>query len=118
MKHLLFLIVAAAVYLHFYPNEEVTKFYNEQKTAAQSMFSDFSDTKIRLKADKVYTDLENKLDRFSDKEVQHLKEITASRDDVKLYYFTICKTEKRDIIFHINNEQLVCNTISKYTNLL
>ena len=117
MKHLLFLIVAASVYLHFYPNEEVTKFYNEQSVALKSMFSDFGDTKVRLKADKIYTDLESKLEKFSDKEVEHLKEITSSRENVKSYYFTICKTEKRDIVFHINNEKLVCGAIGKYTSL-
>ncbi|WP_246143431.1 hypothetical protein [Colwellia echini] len=110
--------MVASVYLHFYPNEEVTKFYNEQKVALQSMFSDFGDTKVRLKADKIYTDLESKLGKFSDKEIQHLKEITSSRDNVKNFYFSICKTEKRDIVFHINNERMVCAAISKYTNLL
>ena len=118
MKHLLFLIVAASVYLHFYPNAEVTKFYNDKKLAVLIWFADFSDTKVRLKADKIYTDLEHKIDHFSDKEVEHLKVLTSSRNNVKTFYFTICKTEKRDIVFRISNEKMVCGTIGHYSNLL
>jgi hypothetical protein len=118
MKHLLILIVAAALYLHFYPNEEVTNFYNEQKQVLLDGFSEFSDTKVRLKADKIYLDLESELESFSGEEVQRLKEITSSRDNVKEFYLTICKTKTRDIIFHISNEKKVCSTINRYVNML
>jgi len=118
MKHLLFLIVAASVYLHFYPNAEVTKFYNDKKLAVLIWFADFSDTKVRLKADKIYTDLEHKIDHFSDKEVEHLKVLTSSRNNVKTFYFTICKTEKRDIVFRLSNEKEVCSVINRYTSML
>ncbi|MEI6893586.1 MAG: hypothetical protein V5789_02935 [Colwellia sp.] len=118
MKNLLFLIVAGALYLHFYPNEKVTKFYNDSKQAALASFKEFSDTKVRLKPDKIYQDLEGNLDHFSEEEVKHLKEITASRENVKVFYQTICKTVKRDIVFHITNEKKVCSTINHYTNLL
>lgn len=118
MKHLLILIVAAALYLHFYPNSEITGFYNEQKQTLLDGFSEFSDTKVRLKADKIYLDLERELDSFSEKEVKRLKEITASRDNVKDFYLTICQSEKRDIDFHINNEKKVCSTISSYASML
>jgi hypothetical protein len=46
MKNLLILIVAIALFLHFYPQPEVTKFYNEQKEALLEGFSDFSDTRV------------------------------------------------------------------------
>jgi len=118
MKHLLILIVAAALYLHFYPNAAVTKFYDEQKQFLLDGFSELSDTKVRLKADKIYLDLESDLVSFSEKEVKRLKEITSSRDNVKAFYLGICKTEKRDIDFHINNEKKVCATISRYVNML
>jgi len=118
MKHLLILIVAAALYLHFYPNEEVSNFYQEKITYLKGIFSEVSDTKVRLKADKIYTDLESELESFSEKEVERLKVITSSRQVVKEFYTQICKTEKRDIVFHITNEKKVCSTISKYTSLL
>ena len=118
MKHLLILIVAAALYLHFYPNEEVTNFYNEQKQVLLDGFSEFSDTKVRLKADKIYLDLESELESFSEEEVDRLKEITSSRDNVKEFYLNICKTKKRDFVFHISNEKKVCSTINRYVNML
>jgi hypothetical protein len=121
MKNLLILIVAAAVYLHFYPNEEVTQYYNDSKIIlldSISEFTELTDTKVRLKADKIYLDLESKLAGFSEQEVAHLKEITSSRENVKSFYFTICKTEKRDYIFHITNEKKICATISRYSSML
>jgi len=118
MKHLLILIVAAAVYLHFYPNEEVTNFYNKQKQFLLDGFSEFSDTKVRLKADKIYLDLESELDSFSEKEVERLKEISSSRANVKEFYLTICQTKTRDVDFHFSNEKKVCSTISRYVNML
>ncbi len=118
MKHLLILIVAAALYLHFYPNEEVTNFYQEKIGYLKGFFSEVGNTKVRLKADKIYTDLENDLENFSDKEVERLKVITSSRQVVKEFYTQICQTEKRDIVFHITNEKKVCSTISRYSSLL
>jgi hypothetical protein len=118
MKHLLTLILAAAVYFHFYPNEEVTKFYQTKIEYLKSFFSEVGDTKIHLKADKIYTDLESELESFSEKEVERLKVITSSRMVVKEFYQQICQTEKRDIVFHITNQKKVCSTISRYTSLL
>jgi len=118
MKHLLTLILAAAVYLHFYPNEEVTQFYNEQKEVLLGVFSEFGDTKVRLKADKIYIDLEHELASFSEREIERLKVITSERLVVKEFYLEICQTEKRDIVFHITNEKKVCSTISRYANML
>jgi hypothetical protein len=118
MKHLLILIVAASLYFHFYPNEEVTKYYNDGKAVLLDGLSEFADTKVRLKADKIYLDLKSELAGFSEKEVEHLKELTSSRESVKAFYFSICKTEKRDIVFHITNEKKVCATIDRYTNML
>ena len=118
MKNLLFLLSAAAIYLHFYPNEEVTKFYHEKKSFLVSKFNEMSDTKIRLKADKIYDDLEGDLKHFSDNEVERLKVITSSRSNVKDFYFTYCKTERRDVVFHRANENRLCKVINKYASLL
>ena len=118
MKHLLILIVAASLYLHFYPNEKVTEFYNKQKQALLDSFGNFSDTKVRLKADKIYLDLENSLESFSEKEVKRLKEITSSRESIKDFYSIVCQTDTRDIVFHITNEKKVCSTINRYTSML
>ncbi len=118
MKYLLILIVAVALYLHFYPNEKATEFYNQQKQTLLDVFGEFGDTKVHLKADKIYLDLESELENFSENEVERLKEITSSRENVKAFYLTICKTDTRDIHFHITNEKKVCTTINRYTSML
>ena len=117
MKHLLFLIVAASIYFHFYPNEKVSTFFNEQKQVLLGQFDELTDTKLQLKADKIYDDLANELYSFSDKEVERLKQISTSRVNVKEFYAAICQTNKRDIVFHINNEKKVCKTISRYSSM-
>ncbi len=118
MKNLLILIVAAAVFLHFYPQPEVTKFYDEQKAALLDGFSEFSDTQVRLKADKVFTDLQSKLASFSAEEVKYLKEITSSRAKVNEFYQGFCKEKVPSVTFHPTNQASVCHTISKYENML
>jgi hypothetical protein len=117
MKNLLILIVGASLYFHFYPNEKVTQYYESQVQYLQSFFSEMGNTKLQLKADKIYTDLENELDSFSDKEVERLKVITSHRTVVKEFYQSICKKNQRDIVFHITNEKKVCTTIGRYKNL-
>jgi hypothetical protein len=118
MKNILILIVAAAVFLHFYPQPEVTKFYNETKETLLDGFAEFSDTSVRLKADKIFTDLEPQFHSFSSEEVDFLKEITSSRDDVNNFFQEYCKSKKRSAIFHANNQSKVCKTISQYENML
>ncbi len=117
MKHLLILIVAATLYLHFYPNDKVTEFYEAKKQYLQSFFSEVGNTKLQLKSDKIYSDLESELGSFSKKEVERLKVITSHRTVVKEFYSSICLTDQRDIVFHITNEKKVCTAISRYTSL-
>ena len=118
MKNLLILIVAAAVFLHFYPQPEVTKFYNETKDSLLDGFSEFSDTSVRLKAEKIFIDLKPKLNSFSAEEVDSLKEMTSSRSNVNDFYQEYCKGEKRSTVFHPANQSKICKTIAQYENML
>ena len=118
MKNLLILIIAAALFLHFYPQPEVTKFYDDQKSRLLDGFEEFSDTKVRLKADKIYSDLTPKLEKFSSDEIKYLKEITSSRDNVKGFFEEYCKDKKRSVIFRSSNQVEVCKTISQYELML
>jgi len=118
MKNLLILIIAAALFLHFYPQPEVTKFYNDQKNRLLDGFSEFSDTNVRLKADKVMIDLKPKLAQFSSEEVKYLEEITSSRSNVKSFFDEYCTNKKRNAIFHSSNQQEVCKTMSQYESML
>jgi len=115
MKNILILIVAAAIFLHFYPQPELESWFNEQKETALATFSDATDTKVRLKSDKIYQDLEPKLAQFNEEEKKFLKEITASRESVKAFYYQYCEKDKFSPKFHRTNQKLVCETIYKYT---
>ena len=118
MKNLLILIVAIALFLHFYPQPEVTKFYDKQKTMLLDGFEQFSDTKVRLKADKIFTDLTPKFGQFSAEEVKYLKEISLSKANVKSFFDEYCTSKKRNIIFQSDNQTEVCKTISQYRSML
>lgn len=117
MKKLLILIVFAAVFLHFYPQPELTEWYEEQKARVLTTFSDATDTRVRLKASKIYEDLEPKLNAFRPSEIERLKEITSSRKNVKAYFGEYC-SNKRDVKFHATNQELICRTIGKYSSML
>lgn len=114
MKNLLILIVAISVYLHFYPNAEVTKIYNEKIEWLSDTLSEYTDTKARLKSSIIYENLEPKFASFSEKEIAHLKELSDSRSNVKDFNEKFCETPKRDLVFHVNNQANICKEISTY----
>ncbi|MDX2367274.1 MAG: hypothetical protein QNK36_02525, partial [Colwellia sp.] len=97
---------------------EVTKFYDDQKNRLLDGFAEFSDTKVRLKADKILIDLKPQLENFSSEEVTYLKEITLSRANVKSFFEEYCTSKKRSVIFHTTNQIEVCKTISQYESML
>jgi chlorite dismutase len=118
MKKLLILIVAAALFLHFYPQPKLENWYLEHKTNAIKLFSEATDTKVRLKADKIYMDLKSEFDSFNSEEQQFLKEITADRNTVKAFYIKYCKSKLQTPHFHRDNQKKVCQTINNYSALL
>lgn len=118
MKKLLILIVAFAVFLHFYPQPELENWYNEQVSILKGDLNSSTDTKLRLKSDKIFIDLKPELASFSPEEVTLLKEISASREAVNEFNNGYCKTSKRHYTLHPANQSKICNTIAKYGNLL
>lgn len=118
MKNILILIVFAAVFLHFYPQPEVTNFYNKTKESWQDGFAEFSDTSVRLKSDKILIDLKPELQHFSPKEIVLLEEVASSRKNVNDFYQDYCKSKKRSNVFHPKNQTKVCKTIAKYESML
>ncbi|WP_286234319.1 hypothetical protein [Thalassotalea sediminis] len=117
MKNLLILIVAIALFLHFYPQPELEEWYLEQKDYLLSTFNDATDTKVRLNPNKVYRDLESKLERFNESEHEYVKQITSSRNSVKTFFAEYCTEKKRSPKLHQENQKVVCNTIAKYQSL-
>ncbi len=118
MKKLLILIVAGALYFHFYPNEKLNAWLSEQKTMILGYFSDATDTKIRLKADKIYQDLSKDFAQFTAKEKEYVAEITSSRKSVKDFYQQYCNTNKQTPKLHRENFAKVCQVIGQYSSLL
>jgi hypothetical protein len=118
MKKLLILIVAAALFLHFYPQPKLDDWFTQQKTMFLDKFSEATDTKVRLKADKIYTDLESQLTSFNSDEQAFLKKITADRKLVKTFYNDYCESKEQSPHFHRANQIKVCNTIAQYGSLL
>lgn len=118
MKNLLILIVAAALFLHFYPQPAVTAFYNETKAGLANKLSEFRNTGLQLKVDKIFTDLEPELNSFSTEEVNSLKEITSSSNNTRIFYQDYCINNQRDLVFHTQNQTKVCKAINKYASLM
>ncbi len=117
MKNILILIVFGAVFLHFYPQPKLEHWYLEQKTVVLSSFSEATDTKVRLKADKIYSDLTPEFDHFNENEQAYLKEITTDRNSVKSFFAKYCQENKHNPKFHATNQAKVCSTITKYQSL-
>ena len=118
MKNLLILIVAAALFLHFYPQPEIEDWFTEQKKVVMETFSEATDTKVRLKADIIYKELENQFDHFTDEEQGFLQEMTIDRKSVKSFYVRYCEGKQSSPNFHRNNQEKVCRKISQYSGLL
>ncbi|SET21811.1 hypothetical protein [Thalassotalea agarivorans] len=118
MKKILILIVLAALYLHFFPESVASKKWHQLTADAKAWFAGVTDTNIRLKADKIYRDLQNEFDSFTAGEQVFLSEITRSRDTVTAFYTDFCLTGKLNPRFHSVNQDKVCNKIEEYSNLL
>ena len=54
MKNLLILIVAVALFLHFYPQPELDDWFAQQKETILTSFSEATDTQVSLKSDKIF----------------------------------------------------------------
>jgi len=118
MKKLLILIVFAAVYLHFYPNEKLNAWFAEQKEGVVTKVAEVTDTTLKLKADKIFSDLKSEFASFSSKEIDELRKITSSRASVKEFYVKYCKGDEASSAFYYLNEDKICRTISRYESLL
>ena len=118
MKNLLILIVAFAVFLHFYPQPHLEKWYEYKKQSTLDALSNIFDTKARLNTDKILTDLKSKMGDLSQQERVQLEQLVSSRKSVKAFYADICLAKKPQIIFRPVVQREICQTISEYTNLL
>lgn len=117
MKNLLILIVAGAIFLHFYPQPKLEAWYGEQKSFILAKFSDATDTKVRLSPKKVYRDIEPSFDQFNGEEIKFVNEMTSSREAVKQFFDEYCESKKQTPKLHKKNQTLVCKKITPYQSL-
>ena len=118
MKNLLILIVAIALFLHFYPQPELQDWFEEQKAMVLAEFSEATDTKVRLSPGKIYKDLEQKFAQFNEEERIFVKALTESRASVKDFYQQYCGSKAiSSPKLHHNNQKVVCDAITPYQAL-
>ncbi|MDT0603833.1 hypothetical protein [Thalassotalea castellviae] len=117
MKNLLILIVAIAIFLHFYPQPELESWFEEQKTMVLSEFSNATDTKVRLNPEKIYKDLQPSFGQFNEEEQTFVRTITSTRESVKEFYNKYCENKRPTPKLHQKNQQLICTKISAYQSL-
>lgn len=119
MKNLLILIVAIAVFLHFYPQPEVENFYNEQKESLMTIFSEATETSAGLNLQTVTKDIEAQFPSFRKSERKHALSIPESKKTVKTYYYTHCvDSPKRDKKLHVDNQVKICRVLKRYTRFM
>ena len=112
MKKILILIVGIALYLHFYPQPELSNWYESKK--AEFLDSMAKSTKVTFKSnlDGVYDELKKEFIGFSKQELENLKVITSSLESITEFYQTSCTGGKETKLFHPDNTSKVCNKIS------
>ena len=113
-KNLIIIIVAAAVYLHFYPNEELNEWYSATKLEAQESFSEIADTKARVAPSKLISVLQQDFKKFSKNEVTYVKKIAETRDSLKAFHKEFCVEPKDNPRLRRQYQLKVCSTIDQY----
>lgn len=116
MKKLLILIVAMALYFHYNPNPQLNAWLKTQKESVLAYFSDATDTRVKLKAEKIYQDLSNDFAQFNEQELNYLKIMTSSRGRIEVFFTQYCKTGTQSLEFHRDNQAKVCKAIEQYSN--
>jgi hypothetical protein len=119
MKNLLILIVAIAVFLHFYPQPEVDQFYQEQKESLMAIFSEATETSAGLNLSTVTKDIEALFPTFRKSEKKHTLTIIESKKSVKAFYSTHCTGKAlRDKKLHVDNQEKICRTLKRYSRFM
>ena len=112
MKKILILIVAIALYLHFYPNPEINKWYEGKK--AEFLDTMAKSTKVTFKSnlDELYNQLKKDSKGFSAIELENLRTITGSLDSLNDFYQNNCSENSKSSLFHPDNISKVCKKLS------
>ncbi|WP_394171811.1 hypothetical protein [Thalassotalea litorea] len=114
MKKILILIVAAAVYLHYYPSPQLNAWWEEQKTAIDNKFNDVMDTKARVSPSKLLSVMAGDLRKASKNERAYIEQLTESRDNIRNYYNEYCSTGKHNRRLSKNLQLNLCSNIEQH----
>jgi hypothetical protein len=118
MKKFILVIVAVALYLHFYPSSELNLWYEDKKSELYSIFASLSDTHISINTDKVYGEIARHFDSFSSEEMNYVRDITSSTNNLKTFHQNYCEKEQRNDALQGKNQQTICKLLKQYRSLL
>ena len=114
MKQILIIIVAIAVYLHFYPNEQLNEWYDTYVGQAKQSLSKVTDTKVKVAPSKLLTVLRKDFKRYTKHEVAYLEEIASSRNSVRSFHQEYCGKSKGNSRLRSQYVKKACRAIEQY----
>lgn len=114
-KKLLFLITAAAVYLHFNPSPDLEKKYLSYSNELSNITAEFFGASMKVKASSVYDDLSKEFNSFSREEQNYIKEITLNKKAIATFQRNNCEGSfNGHRVFHPTNLKKVCKSMEDY----
>lgn len=118
MKKLLILIVSAAIYLHFFPNPELTQFYEDKKSQFLNKMSQSSQVTFKKKMNNIYNEIKADYVGFSATELAKLKDITESVESIEQFNEEYCVKGKKNKNFHPDHIDKICLKTSHFLSTL
>lgn len=117
MKKILILILSIALFLHFFPQPEISQWYEKTKEEILDQAADATTTVNKLKSSKIYQELKDEYIGFSDAELSEIKALTETVDSVERFYKESCTSSGNGSSkFHPDNLYKVCNKIKQHIN--
>ncbi|OUS23897.1 hypothetical protein A9Q98_14275 [Thalassotalea sp. 42_200_T64] len=114
MKNILIIIVAIAVYLHYYPNEQVNEWYDTYIGQAKQSLSEVTDTKVKVAPSKLLTVLQRDFEQYTKSEVAYIEAIASSRKSVRSFHQKYCGEFKGNTRLRHEHVKKACRTIDQY----
>lgn len=113
-KKLIVVAAVIAMYLHFYPNEQVNSWLGGQKDMATKKFTEITNTKVQIKPRILLKQLDKDFAKFSKLEKKYVQTIVVDRPTLAKFSADYCGTEKKNSKLRAKNVKLVCDNIVQY----
>lgn len=119
MKKILILIVGIAIYLHFYPQEELTQYYEDKKAELMTKLSQSTKVSFTTNLHNIYEELKAEYIGFSSAELAEIKAVTRSVDHLTEFHQKVClQGQASNTPFHPDNLDKVCQKITQFINTM